>query len=593
MVVRLFGLLRPYWRAYVVVCGLGIVIACLEMIPPKLVGQAVNIMRDGDFEMASILAIAAIWALIAIIVQVFHGAQIWLANGRGERVLAELRQRIFEQLQNLSMSFYDRTHAGRILTTTSTDIEWLKNVLLWGLNTLLSNGAIMILAAFMILHTDWRLFLATAWLAPAMTALNFIYGKKVMEAWQMVRKHSSQVGANQAENIAGHRVVAAFNRQEQNLQHFNHLQDINTSNNVMASRKSGLFNPMLQWVRFLGLAIILFYGGYRVTRSELAPGDLVSAMLYWDWFMQPAVNFGVFFNELLIAMSGAERIFALLDEKPDVTDPPNASDLPRLRGDVKFENVTFRYQENGRDILKKVSFEVPAGSTVALVGETGSGKSTIISLLARFYKPNEGRILIDGYDIHQYTGKSLHKQMAMVLQMNFLFSGTVIENLRYARPDATDEEVYEAARRLGCHDRFLGMKKGYDTPVGEKGSALSLGERQLVCFTRALIADPRLLLLDEATSALDPITGLQVQRALMRLIEGRTTFIVTHRLSTIRNADIICVVENGEIREMGRHEELLEKRGVYARLYMSSHRGAKTSRRSCEKEPQGDSFRTI
>lgn len=593
MVLRLFGLLGSHWRAYALVCGIGVIIACLEMIPPKLIGQAVNIMRDGAFEMKPIFIIAGIWSFIAIVVQAFHGIQIWLANGHGERVLAELRQRIFEQLQNLSMSFYDRTHAGRILTTTSSDIESVKNVLIWGLNTLLSNGAVMIMAALMILHTDWRLFLATAWLAPAMTALNFIYGKKVTEAWQVVRKHSSLVGANQAENIAGHRVVAAFNRQEQNLQHFNHLQDINTANNVMAARKSGLFNPMLQWVRFLGLAIILFYGGYRVTRWDLAPGDLVATMLYWDWFMQPAVNFGVFFNELLIAMSGAERIFALLDEKPDVADPPGATDLPRLRGDVKFENITFRYQENGRTVLKNVSFEIPAGSTVALVGETGSGKSTIISLLARFYRPNEGRILIDGYDIHQHTGKSLHKQMAMVLQVNYLFSGTVIENLRYARPDATDEEVYGAARRLGCHERFLAMKKGYDTPVGEKGSALSLGERQLVCFTRALIAEPTLLLLDEATSALDPITGLHVQRALKRLIDGRTAFIVTHRLSTIRNADIICVVENGEIREMGRHDELLAKGGAYARLYASSQRGATSSRRSRERDSEDDRFQTI
>lgn len=574
MVMRLLELLGPHAKAYGVVCLCGVVIAVLEMIPPKLVGHTINLMSKSNFEMPPILWMAAAWALVAVAVQLLHGVQIWLANEKGERVLSDLRARLFVHLQRLSMSFYDRTHQGRILTTSGSDIEAIRNVLIWGLNTVLANGAIMLCAAVMIFVTDATLFFATCWLAPAVTILNFAYGKKVAEAWQKVRYHSSQVGANQAENIAGVRVVVAFNRQERNLKHFNELQENNTSNNVMAARKAGFFQPSLQWVKFVGFAIILIYGGYRVATGQLAAGNLVSVILYWEWFMTPAVNFGAFFNELLVALSGAERVFALLDERPEVADPPGAPELPRLEGRVRFEGVSFRYRENGRWILQDVDFEVPPGSFVALVGATGSGKSSLMSLLARFYKPTLGRVTVDGYDINLTRGDSLHRQMAMVLQTNFLFTGTVMENLRYARPGATPDEIFEAARCLGCHERFVALKNGYDTEVGEKGSNLSLGERQLVCFTRALVADPRLLLLDEATSALDPLTGMQVQRAMVRLIKGRTAFIVTHRLSTIKQADLIVVVDQGRVREVGRHDELLARGGAYAELWNSSQRGS-------------------
>lgn len=575
LVQRLFGLLWPYRRAYAAVCAFGLVIASLDMIPPKLVGRAIDLMSGGSFEMSTIYQMAALWIAIAVVVQSLHGLQVWIANSRGERVLSELRESIFVQLQRLSMSFYDRTHAGRILTMTGSDVDSIRGVLIWGLNTLIANGALMLLAAMMIFYTDPSLFFATAWLAPALTVLNALYGQKVAKAWQIVRRHSSAVGANQAENIAGVRVVLAFNRQDENLAHFNQLQDLNTENNVMAARKAGLMQPMLHWVRFLGLAIILTLGGYRVASHTLQPGNLVAVILYWDWFMAPAINFGTFFNELLIALSGAERIFALLDEEPDVADAVDATDLPMIEGHVRFENVSFRYRSSARRILDRVNFEVAAGSTVALVGTTGSGKSTIMSLLARFYQPEDGRVLVDGHDIAKVTGRSLHRQTAIVLQSNFLFRGTVIENLRYGRPEASDEEIFEAAKHLGCHERFLELAKGYDTDVGEKGTALSLGERQLVCFTRALVARPRILLLDEATSALDPLTAAQVQRALSRLVSGRTAFIVTHRLTTARHADLILVVDHGQIREMGRHHELLAQNGKYAELFRSSQSGAR------------------
>jgi ABC-type multidrug transport system fused ATPase/permease subunit len=571
LVKRVLGLLKPHWPAYAAVCVFGVVIACLEMIPPRLVGQAIDGLSNHRIDAIDIFKIAGIWLGLAVGVQVLHALQIRLANAHGERALASLRVTIFERLQRLSMGFYDRTHAGKILTMTGSDVDSIRNVVIWGLNTVVANGAIMLMASIMVYQTDPALFFATVWLAPTMTIVNFVYGKRVTEAWQLVREHSSAVGANQAENIAGVRVVVAFNRQEANLKHFNQLQENNTVNNVMASRKSGLFQPMLQWVRFMGMAIILVFGGYRVSTGALGPGSLVAVILYWEWFMTPAVNFGAFFNDLLIALSGAERVFQLLDEKPEIQDVPGAVALPRLKGDVRFENVDFRYRsQQGRKVLDDVTFDVPAGSMVAVVGETGSGKSTILSLLARFYQPEAGAVKIDGYDIAKASGESLHRQMAIVQQANYLFNTTVIENLRYARPGMSEEEVYEAARRLGCHERFLAMKDGYNTRVGEKGSALSLGERQLVCFTRALVADPSVLLLDEATSALDPVTSHQVQAALKKLVNGRTTFVVTHRMSTAREADLVLVVDNGRVIESGSHKELVNRGGKYAGLVADS-----------------------
>jgi ATP-binding cassette subfamily B protein len=568
---RMLKVLQPYWRSFACVCFFGLVIAVIEIFPPKLIGDAIDMMSSGHFEMKQVYELAGIWFAIVMSVQLINGWQISIADWAGGRALNDLRMKVFAHLQKLSMSYFHRTHYGRIITTISSDLDSIRDVLVWGLNTVSANFMMMVMATVMICKTDIRLFWATVWLVPIMTFLSARFGSRITRAWQKVRHHSSKVGSNQAENIAGVKVVAAFNRQKENLEEYNDLQRKNTHFNVWASRQSGAVQPLFQLVRFIGLAIILAYGGFLVAEKQLPPGKLVSILLYWEWFMQPAINFGSFFNEFLIAASGIERVFEILDEEPEIQDLPDATPLPKLRGDIEFENVGFSYQPNGNPILKDVSFSIPAGSTVAVVGETGSGKSTIISLLARFYLPSKGRVLLDGHDLRKSQQASLQEQMAMVLQTNFLFNGTVMENLKYARPNSTDEEIYEAARKLDCHDRFLSLKNGYHTNVGEKGSALSVGERQLVCFTRALVADPRLLLLDEATSALDPLTGFQVQQALKSLAKGRTTFIVTHRLSTTLSADRVLVIENGHVIENGKPQDLLARKGKYWQLYNSGN----------------------
>jgi ATP-binding cassette subfamily B protein len=569
MARRLFGYLKPYRKYYIAVCMSGLIVAVLEMIPPRLVGLAINAMSARQCTLALILLIAGVWVVSFVVGQLLHSIQIRLANRYGERVMATIRQEVFHHLQRLSMSYFDRTHMGRVISQAGNDVDSLRSVVIWGMNTIVSNSAVMLFASIMIFVTDRSLFYAVAWLGPAITLLSFFYGKKVGDAWQSVRVHSARVSANQAENIAGVRVVTAFNRQSHNLERYGELQEINTRKNVRAAGLGGMFQSLLQWTRFLGQAIVLVYGGYRISIGALRPGNLVAVSLYWEWFMSPAVTFGGFLNELLIALTGAERVFAILDEQSDVRDFPRSKPLPRLRGKVHLENVNFEYRP-GYPVLKDISIDVPEGSTVALVGSTGSGKSTIISLLARFYRPTQGRIWMDGHDIHESTGESLQRQMALVSQNNFLFSGTVLENLRYVRPRATERDIVEAAQKLGCHERFLRLKNGYSTQVGERGRALSLGERQLLCFTRALLTDPRILLLDEATSAVDPMTELQVQNALQRLVRDRTTFIVAHRLSTIVNADLIVVLDRGKIVEKGTHQELIRLDGKYSQLHGSS-----------------------
>ncbi|CAN5513561.1 ABC transporter ATP-binding protein [soil metagenome] len=576
LIRRLLRELFPYRVQYALGIFVGLIHVLLEQTGPLFIAHLIDYctgyIRKTNAVSESqaihhILFIMLLWTLAILASVTLLRWCIILVTRAGESVQFDIRQKLFRHLQRLSMSYYDKHKLGRIISRMTSDINSMREVNVWGIWKIAYSIALMIFAiGAMILLCDWRLLLSVALLAPALLIVNRLFQKKAGAMHQVAREGWTRVSTNLAENITGMRVVTAFNRQDPNLRVFNHLQDENTMNNVRVARVVGIYQPFLQVLGYIGRAIILLYGGYLVADGQLKVGAVVLAYFYLNQFMDPVIVLGDFYNQLMQAMAGGERVFNLLDTKPDVSDLPDAQPLPRIVGQVKFENVTFGYAPE-RPILHEISFTAESGQMFALVGSTGSGKTSIVSLIARFYQPQQGRVLIDGQDIRHVTGESLHKQMGLVLQVNYLFTGTVMENIRYARPEASEADVIAASKEIGSYGAIMSLPNGFANEVGERGANMSLGQRQLICFTRAYLADPRIFMLDEATSAVDTATELIVQESLEKLLAGRTTFVVAHRLSTIMRADQILVIDHGRIIERGTHRDLMSAGGRYAHLY--------------------------
>ena len=499
----------------------------------------------------------------------FHFRQR-LALELGETIVHDLQQQIFRHLQAMPLGWYNRTKIGRIISRVTSDCEAMRVGVQDVLFVTLVGAGQMLVSAGLMLYYDRVMFLVVLAMTPVMWGLNRYFRKRLSRAYRAIQESFSRITGTLAESVTGIRVTQGFVRQELNATLFGDLLRDHARYNMSAQRTAGVFLPLLETNAQLFIAALLLIGGYRVLYAEpgMAPGDLIQFFFLANIFFSPIQMLGNQYNQALTAMAGAERVFQLIDTPPDWTDSATARPLPAVRGEVTFERVTFAYQPD-RPVLHAVDFRIAPGQTVALVGHTGSGKTTIISLLARFYLAQEGRVLIDGHDLREVTGNSLHHQMGLVLQQNFLFTGTVRENIRVGRPGATDAEIAEAARQLDCLDLFEKLSEGFDTVVGERGAKLSLGQRQLVCFTRAMLADPRILILDEATSAIDTLTELRIQKALTRLLAGRTSFVVAHRLSTIRHADVVLVLDQGHLVERGTHNELLTLGGKYSELCRS------------------------
>jgi ATP-binding cassette subfamily B protein len=480
-----------------------------------------------------------------------------------------LRSEIFAKMQRQPMSFFHRVKLGRIISRVTSDVESLRV----GIQDVMFVSAIqfgqMVFTAFVMLKCDWVLFLVVVGMAPVLWSVNRHFRVRLSHLTRASQESFSRVTATLAESVNGIRVTQGFVRQDTNAGLFRSLLADHSRYNIALARTSAILTPLLELNSQFFVAILLLFGGWRVFEGAMSMDALIQFFFLSNFFFSPIAVIGNQYNQALVAMAGAERVFRLIDTKPDWEDAPDATPLPAVPGQgvrVEFRNVSFGY-DPARLVLHDVSFTVEPGQTVALVGHTGSGKSSIINLAAKFYLPTKGELFVDGREVRTLTGHSLHRQMGMVQQQNFLFSGTVLENIRLARPEATEADVRAAAAALDCLDLLEALPKGLHSEVGERGAGLSVGQRQIVCFTRALLADPRLVVLDEATSSIDAVTESRLQRALVTLLRGRTSFVVAHRLSTIRHADLVLVLDQGRIIERGTHADLLVHGGHYAALY--------------------------
>jgi ATP-binding cassette, subfamily B, multidrug efflux pump len=482
-----------------------------------------------------------------------------------------MRERIFERLQRLPLRYFDRHPVGDLMSRVTNDVDTLNQLLSQGITQLLGSlfSLIGIVVAMLIL--DWRLALVSFAIIPVMLLTNVFFARRARRAFRTTRETVGDVTAGLQEEIIGVREAQAFNRTAANIERFRERNAANRAANVQAVAITSAFAPAIDVLSTLATAVVIGYGGYLVLTGTLTVGLLTAFLIYVQQFFRPILLASQVYTQGQAALAGAERIYNILDEEPEPPDPPGAGKLGEIEGRIQFEDVIFAY-DPGRHVLHDVSFHIEPGQTVALVGPTGAGKTTIANLIPRFYDATGGSVRVDGFDVREVERRSLRRRIASVLQEPFLFSGTVAENIRYGRLDATQEEIEAAARAVSAHRFITALPHGYDTQLGTGGGTLSGGQRQLVSFARAVLADPRILILDEATSNIDTRTEALIQTALRTLLRGRTSVVIAHRLSTIRNADVILVVESGRVVERGTHASLLSSDGLSADLYRRQFR---------------------
>lgn len=563
---RMLTYTRPYRRQLTMVISVMIVGSILRLMEPYLLRIAIDEGVVGR-DLAVINRVAILWLVFQLIGAIAGHIRIRALSRTGQHILFDLRQELFTHLQWLSLRFYDGRPVGRIMSRVTNDVEAINNLINSGLVTIVSQSISLIGIVAVMFVLNWRLATMAFLVVPGMVWVVVRLRPAMETGWRNVRKANSNINAYLNESVTGIRVTQAFCRQEKNIDKFDELNEAYYASFMRAIKVEILIWPLVDIFGLVGTCLVLWFGAGMVIRGVLTVGYIMAFTDYLWRFWEPISAISRVYSRVLSAMASAERIFEYLDTQPEIIEKEDARTLSAVRGEVCFEQVSFRYDDGDDYVLHDISFQVEPGQTVALVGPTGAGKTSIINLLLRFYDPQEGRILINGNDLRDVTVKSLRSQMAMVLQDSFLFSGSIEDNIRYSRLDATHEDVVRVAKAVQVDDFVQRFGDGYDHQVKERGTRLSAGQRQLISFARSLLADPRILILDEATSSVDTQTENVIQEAMHTLLEGRTAFIIAHRLSTIRKADCIFVIEDGRIVERGTHAELLAAGEAYARLY--------------------------
>jgi ABC-type multidrug transport system fused ATPase/permease subunit len=536
----------------------------MTLATPYLVAIATRYIVQGNLGGLNILAI--VFVVVAVLMWFGQYAENLYLSYAGQSVIYRMRTQLFSHLHRLTLSFFDVNSVGKLMSRVQNDVQQLQELVTQGMLSLITSLLTLVGISAIMISMNWRLGLLMMVIVPIMVLGVWIWQKYARQAFIRVRRAIATVNSQLQEDIAGVRVVQSLSRESENMGQFDQVNRAHLDANVTAVKLEAVMMPMINILTGVSFALILTVGGFQVLDGTMDIGFLLGFLMYVQRFFDPVLELSMQYTELQRAMASGARIFELLDVKPDIEDSPDAIELPPVKGEIEFKDVNFGY-EPGKDVLHDINLTIRPGETVAIVGQTGSGKSSLVSLTDRFYEVEKGHVYVDGYDIHHVTQASLRKQISIVPQDPILFSGTIEENIKYGKMDATHDQVIEVAKMVGAHNFISRLEKGYETPVGQRGANLSAGQRQLICLARAILADPRILILDEATSNVDTHTERIMQRALRKLTRGRTCLTIAHRLSTVTGADRIIVLEHGRIVEEGSHKELLAKQGLYHKMF--------------------------
>jgi subfamily B ATP-binding cassette protein MsbA len=570
---RLFGYLKPYWKQLSLIVVLLLLWTALELMPPLFQRAIIDgVIGKGDTSRLVPLIVGLLGAYVAL--QLVSAADLYLRHALGERFILDLRVQLYAYLQRLSLSYFEHTSTGEIMSRITNDVNALEQFVTHGSSLTLVDLLRLVGTAVVLLLLDWRLALIVMLPVPVLAVALRMFNQRVRPIYRQVRDRLGDINARLQDNISGIRVIQAFGQERAALDRFAEESEAYYQARVRGIRAWSTFFPAIRFVASLGMVFVLAFGASRVIDGDLSLGTLVAFLSYATSFYQPINRLTEVDNIFQQAIAAGERIFELLDEIPEIQDAPGAVELSHIEGEIQFERVYFRYgagaplgQMGNEYVLHDVAFHMAPGQVVALVGPSGAGKTSIANLITRFYDPTCGRVLIDGHDLRGVQVKSLRAHISVVLQETFLFNTTIRDNLLFAKPDASDEEMVAAARAAYAHDFIVELPDGYDTAIGERGVKLSGGQKQRLALARAILADPRILILDEATSSVDAEAEYLIQQALDRVLQGRTALVIAHRLSTIRSADKIIALEEGHIREVGDHRELMARGGLYRNLY--------------------------